>query len=203
MAEPPAREALTRTAVLAVARDLLVANGLAGVSLRKVASRLGVTAPALYAHVESKDELLRALAEEEFECLIARLASAAADAQDPVGSIRAQSIAYVEHALENPALFHIMFIFRPDFAGPEGAEVLPLATKAFVAATAAVQDAIDAGRFVETDTIMATLTIWSAVHGVATVLLTGPGLGTEFERALIHSVVDNVLAGLTGRNVLP
>lgn len=197
MTEPSTRGTLTRAAVLAVARDLLVADGLAGVSLRKVASRLGVTAPALYAHVESKDELLRALAEEEFEHLIARL-NAAADAPDPIGRIRAQSVAYVEHALENPALFHIMFVFRPDSVGPDNVEVLPLASKAFAEATAAVQDAIEAGLLVETDALMASLTIWSAVHGVATVLLARPGLGRDYERALIDSVVDNVLAGLTG-----
>jgi AcrR family transcriptional regulator len=199
MAEPLTRGTLTRAAVLAVARNLLIADGLAGVSLRKVANRLGVTAPALYAHVESKDELLRALAEEEFEHLIARL-NAAGDAPDPIGRIRAQSVAYVEHALENPALFRIMFVFRPDFAGPDSVEVLPLASKAFAEATAAVQDAIEAHLLVETDALMASLTIWSAVHGVATVLLAGPGLGTDFERALIDSVVDNVVAGLTGKS---
>jgi AcrR family transcriptional regulator len=198
MAEVVTHGPLSRTAVLAVARDLLIANGLAGVSLRKVATRLGVTAPALYAHVESKNELLRALAEEEFEHLIARLATAGGDASGPLDRIRAQSVAYVEHALENPALFKIMFVFRPDFAGPADAEVLPLASKAFAEGLAAVQDAVDDGLLVETDAIIAALTIWSAVHGVATVLLSGPEFGKEFERALVDSVVDNVLAGLAG-----
>jgi hypothetical protein len=40
------------------------------------------------------------------------------------------------------------------------------------------------------------LTLWAAVHGVATVLAAGPNLGEDYERALVDSVVDSVVQGL-------
>jgi AcrR family transcriptional regulator len=195
-----ARPALTRGSILAAARELLVAEGLAAVSLRRLAARLGVTAPALYAHVDSKDDLIGALAEDEFARLIdhieLRTGTAPGADDDPVDRIRVQSRAYVEYALANPTLFQVMFVFRPDTVPQPDAPELPLASKAFAMAAVAVEDAIARRLLRETDSLLASLTIWSAVHGVATVLLASPGFAPDDERALIDSVIDSVVAGL-------
>ncbi len=54
---------VTRDAVIEVAAHLLRDQGLDGVTLRKIAAELGVSAPTLYWHVASKRELLDLLAE--------------------------------------------------------------------------------------------------------------------------------------------
>lgn len=54
---------LTRHAVLTAALEIADADGLAAVSMRSVADRLGVTAMALYAHVGDKEGLLDGLVE--------------------------------------------------------------------------------------------------------------------------------------------
>jgi AcrR family transcriptional regulator len=54
---------LDREAVLDAAIELADEAGLEAVSLRRVADRLGVTAMALYRHVESKDDLLDGMAD--------------------------------------------------------------------------------------------------------------------------------------------
>lgn len=54
---------LTRDAILQAALDLADEGGLAAVTMRAVAERLGVTAMALYAHVGDKDGLLDGLVE--------------------------------------------------------------------------------------------------------------------------------------------
>lgn len=194
------RPALTREAILAAAREVLVAEGLAAVSLRRLAARLGVTAPALYAHVDSKDDLIGALADDEFARLIEhmelRTAADPGAVDDPIERIRVQSRAYVEYALANPTLFHVMFVFRPDAVPQPNAVELPMASKAFAIAAVAVEDAIAQRSLRESDPLLASLTIWSAVHGVATVLLAGPGFAPDDERALIDSVIDSVVAGL-------
>ena len=63
---------LTRESVIEAARRSIVADGLEAVSLRKLAASLGVTAPALYAYVDDKRDLLRAVAEREFQRLARR-----------------------------------------------------------------------------------------------------------------------------------
>lgn len=188
------RQPLTRESVIAAARHLLVEGGLEAVSLRRVARALDVTAPALYAHVQGKRDLLQAIAEQEFERLLARFE---ADASfDPLDRIRRMSRTYVEYARDNPELFQAMFLFRPELTAEPRGDELPLATKVFEEGASAAWDAIDRGLFAPVDARLAALTVWAAVHGVATVLLSGPDLPPAVEAALLESVVETVVSGL-------
>lgn len=189
------REPLQREAIVQAGRDLVITGGLEALSLRRLASQLGVTAPALYAHVRDKQDLLRAIAEIEFERLVARFE--AVDAIDPVERIRAHGRAYVEHAREQPELFRIMFLFPPEMIPadvPDDAK-LPGATSAFAAAASAVEQAISSGALVTDDPLLLSLTLWSGVHGVATVLQLGFDLPPELEEAMIDDITDRILAG--------
>jgi len=53
-----------RAAIVSAAIEVLDEHGLDGLSLRAIAARLGVRQPALYHHVDSKADLLAAVAEE-------------------------------------------------------------------------------------------------------------------------------------------
>ncbi len=60
------RVPLSRERVLAAARDLCDAEGLAGLSMRRIAERLGVEAMSLYHHVGNKDRILDGLVDGVF-----------------------------------------------------------------------------------------------------------------------------------------
>jgi len=186
---------LTRASVIEAARRSIVADGLEAVSLRKLAASLGVTAPALYAYVDDKRDLLRAVAEREFQ----RLADAfeRIDDPDPVERMRQMSRAYVEQALAEPELFRTMFQFSPDLAigGSTGAED-PLATAVFDLALGSVVEAIDSGALRPAEPVTVALTMWSATHGVADMLLMGFPFDERTRRMLTDSVIDTVIAGL-------
>ncbi|MCU1369016.1 MAG: putative TetR family transcriptional regulator [Ilumatobacteraceae bacterium] len=189
------RPPLQRDAIVAEARELIITEGLEALSLRRLAGRLGVTAPALYAHVRDKQDLLRALAEGEFDALVARFD--AVIEPDPVARVKSHNRVYVRYAQENPELFRVMFLFPPELSPasvPAGVE-LPGATRAFEAAASAVEEAIAAGSIVADDPLLVALALWSGSHGVATVLQLGFGLPAELERAMIDEVTDRLLAG--------
>ena len=189
------RQPLTRDAISAAAREILVAEGLHNVSLRKVASRLGVTAPALYAHVADKRDLLQGIAESEINRLVEQFESVHAD--EPVERIRMQCRAYVDYACCNPELFRAMFLFRPELTSEPFGDCPPLGSKLFDVIERTVQDAIQRGSFGDAvDARRATLTIWTAAHGAATMLLSGPALDGEVQSRLADAVIDAVLAGL-------
>jgi TetR/AcrR family transcriptional regulator, tetracycline repressor protein len=59
----PTRAPVTREAIVAAALDLLAEGGLEAVSFRRIATRLGVSAPTLYWHVDSKRQLMDLMAE--------------------------------------------------------------------------------------------------------------------------------------------
>lgn len=190
----PGRETLSRTAIVAAAREIVAVDGLDGLSLRRTAAKLGVTAPALYAHVEDKHDLLEGVAQLEFERLIARFD--AIESSDPVERIRGHARAYVEHALADPALFQVMFLFRPDWTPQPAVDELPAASKAFAVGAAAVEDAMRTGALRADDPLLVAIALWAASHGTATVLLAGINLGPEYESRVIDTVIDNLLRGL-------
>ena len=189
------RPALRRDVIVAAAREMIVAGGVEALSLRRLARHLGVTAPALYSHVENKQALIRAVAEIE----VGRLANdfdSVRDA-DPVERIRAQSRAYVAYARENPELFSLILLTPPDLdvaSLPPGTP-LEMTTRAFASASTAVDDAIAAGAIASDNPLLVALTLWSGAHGVATVLRLGLGLPPELEDAMTDEITDRILAG--------
>jgi AcrR family transcriptional regulator len=63
-APAPARETLTREQITKMAMTTLDAEGLAGLSIRKLAAKLGSGATSLYWHVPTKDDLIDLLIDE-------------------------------------------------------------------------------------------------------------------------------------------
>jgi AcrR family transcriptional regulator len=190
------RETLTRDAVVAATRALIVDESLEAVSLRRIGASLGVTAPALYAHVKDKRDLLRGVAEFELSQLISRFQQITDP--DPVARLRQFSRTYIDYAVENPELFKTIFLFPPGLPiGVPTGEELPIATQAFELPLRAIDEAIRTSVFKPTDPTMASLVLWTATHGCADVLLLGFGFDEAGREALIDAVLDNVIAGLT------
>jgi AcrR family transcriptional regulator len=65
----PRTPVLSRARIHQTALRIMDADGLAGLSMRKLAAELGVRAPSLYGHVASKDELLHAVANDLMEAV--------------------------------------------------------------------------------------------------------------------------------------
>lgn len=187
------RAPLSRDLIVDTARAMISDEGLESLSLRNLASRLEVTAPALYAHVDAKADLLRLIAERQFRDLIARFE--AVDPSDPIERIRGLASAYVDHALADPELFKVLFLFPPAMvAADQGAE-LSAATEAFAMAAQSVVDAQASGAVDVADPLVAALSIWCGAHGVATVLLLGVDIDDATRRSLIDHVIGGIVAG--------
>ncbi|WP_212911006.1 TetR/AcrR family transcriptional regulator [Streptomyces sp. TS71-3] len=59
----PRKPLLSTDRIVATARELVDAEGLAAVSTRRLAAELGVSGPSLYNHFRTKDEILEAVAD--------------------------------------------------------------------------------------------------------------------------------------------
>ncbi len=174
---------------------MIVTGGLEALSLRRLARQLGVTAPALYGYVHSKQDLLSAIAAAEIEWLALRFAEV--DDAEPVARIRAHSRSYITYARDNPELFQVMLLAPPALpdSGLPAESVAPSTTMAFATAADAIADAIADGSIEAADPQMVALMLWSGAHGVATVLQLGFDLPAELEEAMIDEVTDRLLAG--------
>lgn len=98
-----------KAALIAAAFKELASEGLEGVSLRGVARRAGVSAPAVYRHFADKEALLVAIAAECAERLAATMVAAVAEApEDPLERFRAVGIALVRFAVAHPEHFRAL-----------------------------------------------------------------------------------------------
>lgn len=95
---PRARE------IAAAARELLEKEGPEGLSMRKVAARLGIQAPSLYKHFPDKQALESAVVSTVFEEQAAAFEQAART-DDPLGALAA---VYRSYALSHPHVFRLM-----------------------------------------------------------------------------------------------
>ncbi len=92
-----------KPALITAALRELAQNGLEGFSLRGVARRAGVSAPAVYRHFEDKDALLGAVAAECADRVARSMIEAIENAPpDPLEGFRAVGVALVRFAVAHP-----------------------------------------------------------------------------------------------------
>src|SRR5438067_6184713 len=91
--------------IAAAARELLEADGADALSMRNLAQRLGIRAPSLYKHFESKEALEAILISIGFEEQAAMFEAALAASPDPLVSM---ARAYRTYAHRNPQLYRLM-----------------------------------------------------------------------------------------------
>jgi AcrR family transcriptional regulator len=99
----------TTLRIATAARRLLDKEGAGAVTMRRVAGAVGITAMAIYRHYPDRAALLNALADIGFAELAAGLAKMRFSGGIEERLTKMGEI-YLEHALENPQLFDLMFL---------------------------------------------------------------------------------------------
>jgi AcrR family transcriptional regulator len=106
----------TRPHLLASTLEVLHEHGPDGVTMRAVADRAGVTAPALYWHFADKEALLRAVGREVARLFRDRMVEATA-VPNSEARLRRTLQEFRVFALEYPSYFHMLFVRPPTAAG--------------------------------------------------------------------------------------
>lgn len=190
MARTKVHDDALRGRLLRRAGEIVSSDGVDALSLRTLASACNTSTTAVYALFGGKDGLLTALFDEAFRRLAGHLAAVAPGA-DPLDDIVRMGLAYQACALTEPHLFALMFT---------GRTLLPVAAAArTVAGTALGPLRMGVERAVEervlradTDPVTASVTVWTTVHGWASLQLRGflpPGSDARLESAL-RAVLD-------------
>ncbi|WP_445183975.1 TetR/AcrR family transcriptional regulator [Pseudonocardia sp. Cha107L01] len=175
-----------RAACVRAARELLEEDS-AALSLRAVARRAGVSPSAPYRHFADRDALISAVAAVGYRELAEKLA-AAHSSPSTSDDLAAVAVAYVQFALEHPALFRVMFVEPCDPSSEER-----------VVATAAIS--VYVGNIVRhafpgADPDALATAVWALVHGLAFLHLDGkldtsiPDAIADRVRAAVHALLS-------------
>lgn len=193
-------------ALLEAAIELAREGGKDAVVLREVTRQAGVSPNAAYRHFADLNSLLRAVAmaaqarlANAMENELDRLTPSGDKARDARARLRAVGTGYLHFAQAEPGLFRVAFSEHADLSNAAN----PASTGSggltpFQILSAALDDLVDAGELTAERRQAAEFFAWSAVHGLAVLLIDGPLRGLDHAQAegIGQRLIDMVERGL-------
>jgi AcrR family transcriptional regulator len=158
-----------RERILACACELYLDDGFEGFSMRKLATQVGVTAPALYRHFAGKEELLLEVVKEGYRSMVQYLYRALGG-ESAAERFRMAGDAYVDFALENPRYYEILYSYT-QFLGldelPE--EIWALIRGVHQFWLDRVRECMESGTLRQGDPEEVARSFWAMSHGLISV----------------------------------
>lgn len=205
------KEAL-RERILDASRRIVMREGFAALSMRKIADAIEYSPATLYLHFASRDEIARALCEEGFAQLLASFVPLA-QIVDPAERLKALGRAYVAFGVAHPETYRLIFMEDPSYTGAAlgaapstqtGDEAIATNGDADAAVLRMMVGALDelkaAGRLAEAvDTTVWVEAFWATLHGIAALNLACP----VFPTVSLDAVVDMALGVWLGAPSAP
>ncbi|ODV43912.1 hypothetical protein AWV79_13770 [Cupriavidus sp. UYMMa02A] len=177
--------------------------GLADLSLRRIASSVGVSQVAPKHHFGNKEGLLAAIAASGFRDLTEFRFSRLRPSMSAEQRLRTLLSSYVAFATLHPSLFHLMF--APQFRSPQThAELNEAASQSYQTVARAAADYLaEQGRADEVRAHEVARVAWMCMHGVATLIIENRinplGAPKVNREQLTNQALDLVFAGIRGQ----
>ncbi|MGW5645790.1 TetR/AcrR family transcriptional regulator [Saccharopolyspora sp. NPDC003752] len=189
-----ARRELVENELYEHATRLFAERGFAGTSLQDIADALGITRPALYYYVKSKDELLAKLVTEVTNGPLDELSELAARPElDPVAKLRGVVEVIVARRATQPARFRLLI--RSEAELPEELTAAYADSRRAVLKTIAgvIEAGVRAGQFRPVDSRIAALGVLGMCNWVAWWF--NPG-GRDTTETVIEQLSDMAVGAL-------
>lgn len=188
-----------RSKILEAAREIFLADGVEAMSMRKVAERIEYSPTTIYLHFADKTALLEELMRGDFQLLGTKFQHIAR-VGDPIERLRQTGRAYIEFGLSHPNHYRTMFSAPPSKKRPSDPEHGDPNHDGYAFLRSVVQEGIAAGRFREglRDAELVAQTMWAAVHGVVSLLLTrgeDEVIDWRDRGAIIDLMLDTLVTG--------
>jgi AcrR family transcriptional regulator len=179
------------------AREILVTEGMAGLSMRGLAGHIDYTPSAIYKYFKSKEDILQAIRQEGF-ALSARMNAEAASRPLPAPEkLLVAGRAYLRFAETYPQ--HYLLMFNSPELPPGGLEAV-VNDPSFNGVPQIVREGVEQGYFRlppgYTPEMMA-FQCWITVHGMAMLKLGIMHGAREEFGALCDQLLEAILAGFT------
>ena len=182
--------------ISSVTRRFLVKGGPGSVSMRRVAGAVGITPMAIYHHFPSREDLLKAVTDQEFDRLLQFIEQrwAASTLESRLVEVM---MGYLDYALARPRVFDYVFSrpragarrFPDDFRARRSPTLNRVAD--------AVEEAMAAGRLKQDDVWEVALALWAHAHGYIALYRAGRfDLSDEEFRSFFRRALGKLLNGL-------
>ena len=187
-----------REALLDMARTMIAEEGIEAVTMRGLSKRVGVSRTAPYRHFEDKAALLAAVAQQGFEQLNEAMRQVRIEGRTltPLDRFQKMGICYTRFAVDNPTAYRLMFGVDA-IQGDEFPSLNEVINKTHQELVSIIRECKEAGEISNWRTRDVALTVWSACHGLALLMI--DGRLPDMESSVIHQMSAIVRAGLEAK----
>lgn len=179
-----------RGLIVEVAFEMLQSDGAEAVTIRRIASALGVGAMTLYTYVDGLEDLHRQIIAKGFEIIHHNCSTACDTGRQHDDDWMPGARAYVRFAIEHPNLYHLMFSTPVD---PDDEQFEQIMHGGFAGLHEAVRQRLAStglkAKALENETKQAAGRYWIALHGLASLAIAG-------RTQVLHGNLDTVLRHL-------
>jgi AcrR family transcriptional regulator len=154
-----------REGIVDAALEVFLQDGVAGMSMRKVADAAGITAPAIYRHFQSREALLGEIVEIGLRELEKYLRPALKSGT-PYERVRQLTDRYLDFALEQPKYFEVALLNAGTKIEWLSKELAHPMWEVFRAAIAQIETGMERGELRRDDPISTAILIWATAHGL-------------------------------------
>jgi AcrR family transcriptional regulator len=183
------KDKTTQRQILDATRNLLFEEGIANLSIRKIAKSVGCSVGKIYCYFENKDDIIHSLMDEGFGLLIHEQEVVAKAVKNPQERLRALATTYMNFAQEHPKYYEIMFMMKADEISRYPAEKFRRARQSLKLFAQALKDGSAEGIMSVSDPYFSANVFWSLLHG-AIALIHARRLDTKIE---IDRFLENVV----------
>ena len=99
-----------REEILQAAKELFLEQGYDSTTMRRIADRVGISAPAVYLYFKDKEALMLALCDQTFARLIEAVSDLERTVSDPLERVRRFGEAYARFGLDHPDEYRLIFL---------------------------------------------------------------------------------------------
>lgn len=198
-----------REEILQAAKELFLEEGYEATTIRRIADRVGVSAPALYLYFHDKEAMMLALCDQTFGRLIERITDIEKTVADPLERLRRFGDAYARFGLEHPGEYRLVFVNSnipeavrkighrmpiddPTRPGVQGALV-------FSRLVAIIAELEASGVELNYPPDTCAELCWMGIHGVVTALILKPDFPWSNRETLIQGIQEIVIRGVLKR----
>lgn len=158
--------------ILEAAKSLFVEKGYEATSIRNIAEKIEYSPATIYLYYKDKNAIIHALHQEGFKLLVEHFKDIAI-AERAFDRLIAMGHAYIQFALKNPDMYNLIFNMVEPMEHLDTCENWEEGDRAFDLLLTNVKDCQAQGYFWNMDAHSLALMIWSTMHGMCTLRITG------------------------------
>lgn len=192
-----------REQILEAAKAILVEEGYDGLSMRRVAARVGISSTALYLYFKEKEELLDTVCHRVFERLVPKMFELIAKDDDPLQLLREGLRLYISFGLQHPDEYRIVFLTRRPTESWDHLAPLQYVDRwgqervnTFMFLIEGLRRCQVAGRIRAGDLKVMGETVLAGMHGLLALLILSPKQEWSAPEILIDAQVELIVRGL-------